>query len=180
MPLLARKSVFAVAAVTEIALHGGTRPVPAKTLASRYGLPARHLEPVLQALVRHGILKGIRGPRGGYELARAPASLTVAEVLTSFGRPLLFGCFNQPPADGDPPCVHAGECGLRPVWEELEEQIARVLTKITVADLLKREDRVREQVTSLRPDAEAPTSSVGRYVDRCGCGYVFEDETDLV
>src|SRR3984893_466654 len=85
MPLLARKSVLAIAAVTDIAVHAGMRPVTAKALASRYALPARHLEPVLQALVRHGILKGIRGPRGGYELAREQRRITADETLPAPG-----------------------------------------------------------------------------------------------
>ena len=65
-----RKGLLAIAAVIDVALNGKGRPVRRKTLALRHNLPARHLEPVLQALVREGILKGIRGPRGGYELAR--------------------------------------------------------------------------------------------------------------
>ncbi len=81
MLLLARKSVLAIAAVTDIAVHAGMRPVTAKALASRYALPARHLEPVLQALVRHGILKGIRGPRGGYELARERSRISADQIL---------------------------------------------------------------------------------------------------
>ena len=81
MPLLVRKSVLAIAAVTDIAVHGDARPMTAKALASRYGLPARHLEPVLQALVRHGILKGIRGPRGGYELARERSRISADQIL---------------------------------------------------------------------------------------------------
>src|ERR1700680_481716 len=85
MPLLARKSVLAIAAVTDIAVHAGMRPVTAKALASRYALPARHLEPVLQALVRHGILKGIRGPRGGYELARERRRITANDILHAAG-----------------------------------------------------------------------------------------------
>jgi Rrf2 family protein len=59
--------------------HG--QPISAKTLAARHGLPPRHLEPVLQALVRCGILKGIRGPRGGYELARDRRRVTVNDIL---------------------------------------------------------------------------------------------------
>jgi Rrf2 family iron-sulfur cluster assembly transcriptional regulator len=85
MALLARKGVLAIAAVTEIAAYGGTRPVTAKALASHYGLPARHLETVLQALVRHGILKGIRGPRGGYELARERSRISADQILRAAG-----------------------------------------------------------------------------------------------
>ena len=70
MPVLPRKALLAIAAVVEVALQGQQRPVAAKSLASRHGLPPRHLETVLQALVREGILRGVRGPRGGYQLAR--------------------------------------------------------------------------------------------------------------
>src|SRR3954447_17520855 len=69
MPLLPRKGVLAITAVIDIAMHADGRPVAAKSLALRHDLPPRHLEPVLQALVRQGILRGVRGPRGRYELA---------------------------------------------------------------------------------------------------------------
>ena len=63
--------------------HG--QPISAKTLAARHGLPPRHLEPVLQALVRCGILRGIRGPRGGYELARDRRRVTANDILRAAG-----------------------------------------------------------------------------------------------
>ena len=81
MPILPRKSILAIAAVTDIALNSRSRPVAAKDLASRHRLPPRHLEPVLQALVREGILKGARGPHGGYELAREQRRITAEEIL---------------------------------------------------------------------------------------------------
>ena len=85
MPLLPRKGILAIAAVIDIALNARGRPVAAKALANRHHLPPRHLEPVLQALVRHGILKGIRGPRGGYELAREQRRITADEILRAAG-----------------------------------------------------------------------------------------------
>ena len=81
MALLSRKGILAIAAVIDIAVHSGHRPVSAKALAERHGLPPRHLEPVLQALVREGILKGIRGPGGGYELAGERRSITADSIL---------------------------------------------------------------------------------------------------
>jgi Rrf2 family transcriptional regulator, iron-sulfur cluster assembly transcription factor len=81
MPLLPRKGVLAIAAVIDVALQGPGHPISAKSLAARHGLPPRHLEPVLQALVRDGILKGIRGPRGGYELARDRQLVTANDIL---------------------------------------------------------------------------------------------------
>src|SRR5882757_7701062 len=85
MQLLPRKGVLAIAAVIDIALHAHGRPVAAKALAGRHRLPPRHLEPVLQALVRHGILKGVRGPRGGYELAREQRRITADDILRAAG-----------------------------------------------------------------------------------------------
>jgi Rrf2 family protein len=85
MPLLPRKGILAIAAVIDIALNARGRPVAAKALATRHSLPPRHLEPVLQALVRHGILKGIRGPRGGYELARERRRISADDILRAAG-----------------------------------------------------------------------------------------------
>lgn len=81
MNFLSRRSLLAIAAVTDIALHARPMPVSAKALAARHNLPPRHLEPVLQALVRHGILKGVRGPRGGYELARERRRITAGDIV---------------------------------------------------------------------------------------------------
>ena len=79
--LLPRKKMLAIVAVTDIALNARKRPVAAKTLAARHHLPPRLLEPVLQALVRQGILRGTRGPRGGYELARERRRITASDIL---------------------------------------------------------------------------------------------------
>ncbi|KRE11316.1 Rrf2 family transcriptional regulator [Bosea sp. Root381] len=80
MILLSRRSQLAIAAVVDIALHARPYPVAAKLLAARHQLPPRHLETLLQALVRAGILKGVRGPRGGYELARERRRITAGDI----------------------------------------------------------------------------------------------------
>src|SRR5918999_3064926 len=65
-----KKLVLALEAVTDIAYHGGVEPVQSQDIARRLNLPRRYLEQVMQQLVRAGILRGVRGPRGGYRLAR--------------------------------------------------------------------------------------------------------------
>lgn len=85
MNLLPRRSLLAVAAVVDIAYHARPAPIAAKALAARHGLPPRHLETLLQVLVRSGILKGVRGPRGGYELARERRKITVADIVRAAG-----------------------------------------------------------------------------------------------
>jgi Rrf2 family iron-sulfur cluster assembly transcriptional regulator len=81
MNLLSRRSVLAVAAVVDVALHSRSAPVVAKALAARHKLPPRHLETLLQGLGHAKILKGVRGPRGGYELARERRRITVGEIV---------------------------------------------------------------------------------------------------
>jgi Rrf2 family protein len=85
VPLVSRKDLLAIAAVVDIAIYSRDRPVAAKTLAARHKLPPRHLEPVLQALVREGILKGVRGPNGGYALAREHKRITADDILRAAG-----------------------------------------------------------------------------------------------
>ena len=81
MILLSRRSMLAIVAVLDVALNARPHPVAAKILAARHNLPPRHLETMLQALVRAGILKGMRGPRGGYELARERRRISAGEIV---------------------------------------------------------------------------------------------------
>lgn len=81
MYLLSRRSLLAIAAVVDVAIHARPTPVAAKFLAARHHLPPRHLETVLQQLVRAGILKGVRGPRGGYELARERRRISAGDIV---------------------------------------------------------------------------------------------------
>ena len=81
MNLLSRRSVLAVAAVVDVALHSLSEPVSAKALTARHQLPPRHLETLLQGLVHANIFKGVRGPRGGYQLARERQRITVGAIV---------------------------------------------------------------------------------------------------
>ena len=81
MILLSRRGHLALAAVVDVAIHARPTPIAAKALAARLELPPRHLESLLQSLVHANILKGVRGPRGGYELARERRKITAASVL---------------------------------------------------------------------------------------------------
>jgi Rrf2 family protein len=79
--LVVATGVLAIAAVVDVALHSRSAPVAAKALAARHKLPSRHLETLLQGLVHAKILKGERGPRGGYEFARERRRITIGEIV---------------------------------------------------------------------------------------------------
>jgi Rrf2 family protein len=129
MPLVPRKSALAIAAVVDIALNAGSRPVAAKSLAMRHHLPPRHLEQVLQALVRYGILKGTRGPHGGYELAREQRHITVDHILRAAETAEEI---NNTPVAGS---VLLNKL-VMPVLRQAEDAFSAALARITVEDLV--------------------------------------------
>ena len=130
LDLLPRKGVLAIAAVLDIAINARGRPVAAKSLASRHRLPPRHLEPVLQALVREGILRGVRGPRGGYELARAETDIAAHEILHAAA---TVEEQNGSPISGSALLKHV----VGPALVKAEEAFSKALAAITVADLAR-------------------------------------------
>ena len=80
MPLLSSRTILAIGAVVDIAMYSGKEPVSAPDFTDRLQLSPRHLEPLMQALVREGILRGLRGPKGGYRLARRPHAISVYDI----------------------------------------------------------------------------------------------------
>jgi len=83
MPLVPRRGLLAIAAVVDVALHDEPRLLSAKALSARYQLSPRHLEPLLQELVHVNILRGVRGPRGGYVIGRPPDQITLYQILSA-------------------------------------------------------------------------------------------------
>jgi Rrf2 family protein len=127
---LTKKLMFAIEAVLDIAFHTADTPVQSKEIADRQGIPRRYLEQVLQQLVRAGILRGVRGPRGGYRLAKERRRITLADIVSVVhemegGRDPLT----------DPAGSELGHAVLRPIWQELEEHAMERLSRTTIEDL---------------------------------------------
>jgi Rrf2 family transcriptional regulator, iron-sulfur cluster assembly transcription factor len=127
MTLLPRAAHFALLAVLDVALHARGRPVSSKELAARHNLPPRRLEGLLQALVRAGILRSLRGPSGGYELARERRRLTAAEIARVALRAEEEDCARV----GAP----ALEMVLAPVLQEVEASVFARLEAISLEEL---------------------------------------------
>src|ERR1700730_10499184 len=140
MPLLPRKGLLAIAAVIDVAVQAPGCPISAKTLAARHDLPPRHLESVLQSLVREGILKGIRGPRGGYELAREARRVTANDILRAAG--------TVDEADNEPVGSELLSKVVLPALSAAEQQFGVALSRINLEDMAG--------------DAEALSMSFGR------------------
>jgi len=137
MPILDRKALLAVATVVDVAIYARGQLVSAKDLALRHNLPARHLEPLLQVLVREGVLKGVRGPRGGYELARERKRVTVDEILKAAGK------IDAGEDDDLPRSIMLRQVVI-PAIAQAEKGFVAALSRITIDDLARRAESLRQ------------------------------------
>ena len=128
---LSRKTLLALEAVIDIAYNARPEPVQAKEITARQGVPQRYLEQVMQQLVRAGILKGVRGPRGGYRLARERRRIRVGDVV----RIAMSLDEAEESFDG------GSELGRRvvvPLIVSLQEDVMKKLDEISIEDVCKR------------------------------------------
>jgi Rrf2 family protein len=127
---LSKKMLFAIEAVVDIAYHAGGQPVQSSEITRRQGIPKRYLEQVLQRLVRSDILTGVRGPRGGYTLARERRRVSVGEIVR------IVRAMEQA---GDPLSSNDGselaEQVIRPLWSDMQEEMMKRLDQVTVDNL---------------------------------------------
>lgn len=127
---LTRKLMFAIEAVVDIAYNSGEQPVQSKDIAERQGIPRRYLEQVLQQLVRADVLRGVRGPRGGYRLARERRRIPLGEIVR-----IVAGM--SPEEEEEDTGSELGRVVLQPLWSELQEDALVRLDAISVEDLCR-------------------------------------------
>src|SRR5512143_1308170 len=127
---LSKKLLFAIEAVLDIAYNAGDDPVQSAEITRRQGIPRRYLEQVLQQLVRAGVLAGVRGPRGGYRLARERRRVTIGEIVRVV-RAMETAADPVEEPVGSPLGIRV----VRPLWQELQEECMRRLDAVTIDDL---------------------------------------------
>ena len=130
---LSKKMLFAIEAVLDIAYHSSAEPVQSREITRRQGIPRRYLEHALQHLVRQEILIGVRGPRGGYKLARERRRITVGDIVR---------VVREMEADNNLiEETQGSELGyqvVRPLWRELQDGLMERLDSLTVDELCTR------------------------------------------
>lgn len=129
---LSKKTWLALEAVVDVAINARPDPVQSKEITARQGIPQRYLEQVMQQLVRAGILKGVRGPRGGYRLARERRRISVGEVVRVVG---AMESADDPVTTGP---SDLGDRVIAPLWQEVQSELMERLEKITIDDLCQR------------------------------------------
>jgi len=125
-----KKMLFAIEAVLDIAYHAGGEPVQSREITRRQGIPRRYLEQTLQQLVRSGILTGVRGPKGGYRLARERRRITVGEIVR-----VVRSLEIAEEAPEEMPNSDLGLKVIRPMWVDMQEELMRKLDAISIDEL---------------------------------------------
>lgn len=118
-----------------LAKWGSDEPLPARDVAEREGLPPDYVEQILLKLRRAGLVRSVRGARGGYLLARPADAVTVHDVLEAAEHHTFEVNCDAHPVSEDR-CHPESGCTIRPVWRALQRRIDTLLDGITLADLL--------------------------------------------
>ena len=134
---LPKKLLFAIEAVLDIAYNAGPQPVQSRDITARQGIPRRYLEQVLQSLVRAGILGGVRGPRGGYRLARERRRITVGDITR-----VVAQIENGETAEDKLPESTLGTKVVRPMWFSVQDSLLKTLDTVTIEDLCLKANQV--------------------------------------
>ena len=142
--LLSRQADYAVRLVLDLALHDPEQ-VQVRDVAQRHCIPPAYLQKVVQRLVRAGLVRTLRGPRGGVRLSRPPSHLSLREVVEAVEGPVVF---NRCQLWGGE-CEGGEPCQTHAIWESLSALLSRSMQAITFDALAS--GRAVDQLESVTP-----------------------------
>ena len=133
---LSKRSEYGLRALQDLAAHYGNGAIANKELALRNNIPPRFLEQILLTLKLGRVVRSQKGPHGGYQLARAPSQITLAEVIRQLDGPLApIACVSET-AYEPCGCPDMEACGLRRVMKQVRDTVSDLMENTTLADLL--------------------------------------------
>lgn len=108
-------------------------PAQARDIADRESIPEEFLYKIFQVLTRSGLVTTVRGPKGGFKLAKDPKKISVGELIEVLQGPLAANrCFLPQKA-----CAHAAQCHLKDKWANIQQDISKMFDHITLAKLAR-------------------------------------------
>ncbi len=130
--MISKTAEYALRAVLFIARESEAGPVRANELAKVLGVPSNYLSKILHTLARAGLLTSGRGPRGGFQLAKSPDDVLLADVLEALDPTLLRSdCLL-----GNPTCTDEEACAVHHRWKDLRDPICEFFRGTTVASVM--------------------------------------------
>ena len=133
---LSTKSRYGVRAIFDIAYHSGGLPTQIKEISKRQEITPRYLEQIFQKLKRAGIVKSIRGPKGGYYLARKPEKIMVSDIIRAMDES-IEPVFCARPAKGRKKCRREEACVAQMIWREAGQRLSAFFDSITIERMCK-------------------------------------------
>ncbi len=131
---LTMRGDYGLRAMLDMAAYYGQGLVESADIASRQFIPEQYLDQILVALRKEGLIKSVRGPKGGHMLARPPAQITMAQVMNALeGYVPPMECLPNPDF-----CKLSPGCALREVWQKLDVMTQQVLNMTTIEELAQR------------------------------------------
>jgi Rrf2 family iron-sulfur cluster assembly transcriptional regulator len=147
---LTTKGRFAVTAMLDLAMHDGQGPVTLAGISRRQSISLSYLEQLFGKLRRRSLVESVRGPGGGYTLARAPAQVSVAEIIHAVDEPL-----DATQCGGKENCREEQRCMTHELWATLNEKMFEYLNSVKLSDLVNRQCREGERVAVLEDKRQA-------------------------
>jgi len=142
---LSTKGRYAVTAMLDLALHKGESPVTLADISVNQGISLSYLEQLFAALRNKQLVRGIRGPGGGYFLAKPADEISIADIICAVDEWVEFTR-----CGGRENCHDGKRCLTHSLWNELSDEIFNFLSGITLAELVARGDNdgVRRSCTA--------------------------------
>jgi Rrf2 family protein len=143
--MLSMKAKYGLRALAVLAREYGHGPVLIADLSTRERIPRKFLELILLDLKKKGVLRSKKGKGGGYLLSRAPATISIGELLRALDGPLaLLPCVSQSAYRRCDECIDEMTCGIRSVMKEVRDRTAEILDGTSLEDLIVRSNRMLE------------------------------------
>lgn len=131
---LSTRGRYALRLMLDLAANSAGDPVRLKDMARRQAISEKYLEQIISVLNKAGFVRSVRGPQGGYVLARSPEEYTAGMILRlTEGSLAPVDCA----AEGGGDCARAADCATRQLWVRLNDAINGVVDHVTLADLLE-------------------------------------------
>lgn len=130
---LSTRGRYVLRAMVDLALHADREPVLRSDIAERQEISAHYLEQLFVKLRRAGLIKSVRGPRGGYILARDAEDIRASDVIRAVEGPIALVYCVEP--QSNPPCHRMPCCVTHHLWKRLSKEVAEVLDSVTLRDL---------------------------------------------
>lgn len=145
--ILSTKGRYGLKAVFELSLNYGLGPVSLKTISKKYEISESYLEQLFAKLRKDGYIDTVRGPLGGYFLAKDPKEITVGMILRTLeGDITTSECLNKEV------CSREAICATRVIFEKIENSINNVIDNITLADMYEERKNINMEETNGEKD----------------------------